>query len=66
RTIRLWRLPDGKPLKTLTGHADALVGLALSPLPLPGDTGGWLLASASRDQTVRLWRRAGRETAATP
>lgn len=38
-----------QPLMTLEGHRSTLMGLAFSP------STPWLLASASRDGTVRLW-----------
>ena len=48
RTIRLWRLPDGKHLKMLEGHAELISCLAISP-------DGAILASGSNDRSVRLW-----------
>lgn len=47
-TIRLWSLPDGKLLQTLTGHSKWVRCLAINP-------DGNLLASGSDDKTVRLW-----------
>lgn len=49
RTLRLWRLPDGKSLKALTGHTDEVWGVTISP-------DGRLLVSGSDDRTIRLWR----------
>jgi hypothetical protein len=49
--VKLWHLPDGKPLKALTGHS-GVVG----PLSISGD--GALLASGGveeQDDTIKLW-----------
>jgi WD40 repeat protein len=47
--IRLWRIPEGSPVRTLEGHTDHVTGLAFTP-------DGEILASSSDDHTVRLWR----------
>ena len=47
-TIKLWNLPTGKLLSTLTGHSTAVLSVAISP-------DGKTLASASRDGTIKLW-----------
>ena len=47
-TVRLWSLPDGKPLQTLSGHSNSVFCLGISP-------DGKLLVSGSHDNTVRLW-----------
>jgi WD40 repeat protein len=49
KTLRLWRVSDGTLVKTFRAHRDRIVSLAWSP-------DGTLLASASRDGTVKLWR----------
>jgi WD40 repeat protein len=48
KTVRLWRVADGQPLRTLDGHTSYVWSVAWSP-------DGATLASAS-DKTVRLWR----------
>jgi hypothetical protein len=50
-TVRLWRVADGRLLRTLEGHTDSVYSVAFSP-------DGQTLASGSRDHTVRLWRVA--------
>ena len=49
RTIRLWRLANGTPVRLLTGHSDLVNAVAFSQ-------DGSLLASGSADQTVKIWR----------
>ena len=46
--IREYKVSDGMVLRTLHGHHDAILCLALSP-------DGRLLATGSYDQTIRLW-----------
>lgn len=49
KNIRMWKpTGDGKAVKIMGGHKDQVYKLALSPTEL-------LLATASKDQTVRLW-----------
>ncbi len=51
-SIVIHRLPDGQRTRVFLGHAGAVHGLA------PSADGRWL-ASASADQTVRLWTLNG-------
>jgi small GTP-binding protein len=48
RTVMLWEVSSGKLLHTLEGHTNTVTSIAFSP-------NGHLLASASNDQTIRLW-----------
>jgi WD40 repeat protein len=49
RTVRLWSLPDGRPLRTLEGHRGAVNCLSLSP-------DGRAIASGGRDGDLWVWR----------
>jgi len=49
KTVRLWRVSDGSPLRTLEGHTSFVESVAFAP-------DGSTLASGSGDKTVRLWR----------
>ncbi|MEY2428750.1 MAG: hypothetical protein QOJ40_1635 [Verrucomicrobiota bacterium] len=53
--IRQWTVEDGKLVRVLEGHKDALYAIALSP---DGET----LASGSYDQKIKLWNlKTGKE-----
>jgi WD40 repeat protein len=56
--ISVWDLVHPGQVKHLTGHAEQVVRVALSP-------DGSLLASASGDQTLKLWNTATWEVLAT-
>jgi WD40 repeat protein len=49
KTIKLWRVSDGSLVRTLTGHTDSVWSVSFSP-------DGRLLASGSRDNTIKLWQ----------
>lgn len=52
-TIRVWRVENGELGRTLKNHTAPVMGLALRP---GNDSGLPMLASISRDRTVRLWQ----------
>ncbi|MEH2205697.1 MAG: hypothetical protein V7K53_16720 [Nostoc sp.] len=49
RRVKLWDTSTGTLIKTLTGHINSVNGISFSQ-------DGKMLASASADNTVRLWR----------
>ncbi|MBE7471069.1 MAG: WD40 repeat domain-containing protein [Anaerolineales bacterium] len=55
--IVVWDATTGRERLSLVGHADAINGLAVSPVI----RGGEWLASAGADGQVRLWRLTGNE-----
>jgi WD40 repeat protein len=48
--IKLWDAENGNEVATLTGHTNHIYGVAFSP-------DGKLLATASFDRTIKLWKR---------
>jgi WD40 repeat protein len=48
-TIKVWRLRDGKLLRTLSGHQGSVRSVAISP-------DGQTLVSGSLDKTIKVWR----------
>ena len=48
KTVRLWVMPSGEPIRELKGHSDWVTSVSCS-------RDGQYLASGSLDRTVRLW-----------
>jgi WD40 repeat protein len=60
KIIELWKIPSRERVASLKIHNDTVNSVAFSPR-------GWLLASASRDGTIKLWeRRRGFRSLITP
>ena len=57
RTVKLWDIDRGKCLKTLIGHTNWVFAIAFSPdgCAVGAAMPKGLIASASHDQTVRIW-----------
>ncbi|MDE3090018.1 MAG: WD40 repeat domain-containing protein [Chloroflexota bacterium] len=49
KSIQLWRVSDGRLMRTLRGHTDSVQSVAFSP-------DGSLLASGAKDKSMRVWR----------
>ncbi len=57
--IKLWSLPDGELVSTLVGHTNEVTSIALNPTED-------ILASGSKDTTIKLWSIADRALVACP
>ncbi|MEZ2229879.1 MAG: trypsin-like peptidase domain-containing protein [Microcoleus sp.] len=59
KTIKIWNLKTGELLRTLTGHSGLVNTVAISPIaqipPLSKGGLGGVLASGSKDGSIKLW-----------
>ena len=58
KSIKLWRVSEGKAIATLNGHGNGVTSLAFSP-------NGDRLASGSNDKSVKLWSAVNGKLLAT-
>ena len=58
KSIKLWRVSEGKAIATLNGHSDGVTSLAFSP-------DGERVASGSNDKSVKLWSTVSGKLLAT-
>lgn len=57
RSLKVWTLPNGRLVRSLTSHTEAIQALALGPVSVRGmPVGLEYCASAGLDQTVRIWQ----------
>ncbi|MGL5076409.1 MAG: WD40 repeat domain-containing protein, partial [Waterburya sp.] len=61
-TVRLWKkdATGWQPYRVLKDHNGWVVDVAISPIPPTPLTKGGIIASASRDRTVKLWNQNGK------
>ena len=52
--VKLWSVPDGQHVRTMTGHTSYATAVAFTP-------DGSTIASVSWDATIKLWRTADGE-----
>jgi WD40 repeat protein len=62
KTIKIWNVEDGSLVRTLNGHTEAVVGLAISPmekqLPVAAMTGPSSFGSYRPANSYTPWRAA--------
>ncbi|WP_256443764.1 serine/threonine-protein kinase [Richelia sinica] len=49
KTVKIWRVSTGEEIDTLASHADSVNTIAVSPV-------AQMIASGSRDKTIKLWQ----------
>ena len=57
-TLKVWELESGRALRTLKGHTDSVIGVAVTP-------DGKRAVSASWDKTLKVWDLESGEALAT-
>ncbi|MBO3460830.1 serine/threonine protein kinase [Aetokthonos hydrillicola Thurmond2011] len=59
KKIKLWQVSNGQEIRTFSGHSNAVSSVTFSPIPpssLEQREPRGILASASWDQTIKLWQ----------
>jgi len=57
--VKIWSMPDGKPVHTLKGHLQRITAIAMSP-------SGAFVISAANERVTRIWKIPGPDAKSKP